>query len=246
MPRDPLILATDLDGTFLGGPSKAKERLYSHFRQKGNGSVLVFVTGRDLGFIRKIIEEDGVPRPDYIIGDVGTTVALGQSFSPYRPIEADIAKKWQGASERVKNILDAIPGLTPQPGPFRYRLSYYYDAEFEPGTLEFLNGEGLDWLMSGGVYLDVLPKGVNKGTTLIRLLLNLELPLDAVVCAGDTLNDLALFETGLKGIVVGNAEPSLLKKTKAMPNLYRSKGHGAEGILEGLKHFVNVGWMHHE
>ena len=233
----PLILATDLDGTLLGGQKEAKERLYRRLSRRSKQDVLIFVTGRDLGFIQRIIQEDGVPRPDYIIGDVGTSVFEGKGFSPYHPIESDIARNWQDKPERVHPMLDRIPGLTPQPGPFRHRLSYYYDKAFDPRTLDFLKGVEVDVLMSAGVYLDILPKGVNKGTTLLRLLDALTLPKEAVVCAGDTLNDLALFETGLHGIVVGNAEPALVQKTAAMPNLYHSVGHGTGGILEGLIHF---------
>lgn len=233
----PLILATDLDGTFLGGSKEAKERLYRLLSRRSKEDALIFVTGRDLGFIRRIIQEDGVPRPDYIIGDVGTSVFEGKDFSPYLPIESDIARNWQDKPERVHPILNRIRGLTPQPGPFRHRLSYYYDKAFDPGTLDLLKETEVDVLMSAGVYLDILPKGVNKGTTLLRLLNALSLPKEAVVCAGDTLNDWALFETGLRGVVVGNAEPALVQKTRAMPNIYHSVAHGTEGIFEGLNHF---------
>lgn len=246
MHRTELTLATDLDGTFLGGTPSARTRLYQQLTRKQSECRLVFVTGRDLGFIEQIIAAGEVPRPDFIVGDIGTTVADGRTLSHYLPIEGHIAEAWQDASQRVAELLADAPGLTPQPGPFRYRLSYYYDNTFDPTILSAIDAVGLDWLMSAGIYLDILPKGVNKGTTLLKLLGHLGVASDSVVCAGDTLNDLALFETGLPGIVVGNAEPVLLEKTRSMPNTYHSIGHGSEGILEGLNYFGYGELVNHE
>ena len=58
--------------------------------------------------------------------------------------------------------------------------------------------------------------------------------------AGDTLNDLALFETGLCGVVVGNCEAELRARVTGREHLYFAGGEGAAGILEGLRHF---GWL---
>ena len=46
-----LILATDLDGTFLGGSDEQRHDLYEHLNQRDD-ALLIFVTGRDLDFIR--------------------------------------------------------------------------------------------------------------------------------------------------------------------------------------------------
>ena len=117
---------------------------------------------------------------------------------------------------------------------------------FDHSVLAEIEALGLDWLMSADLYLDVLPKGVAKGSTLLRFLEHLRLSREQVVCAGDTLNDWSLFETGLPGIVVGNAEPPLLQRTSSLPHLYHSKGHGAEGILEGLAYFGYGAWLNDE
>ena len=58
-----------------------------------------------------------------------------------------------------------------------------------------------------------------------------------MVTAGDSLNDLAMFETGLQSVMVGNAEPGLVRALPGLPRTYRACGHGCEGILEGLRHF---------
>ena len=52
--RIPLVLATDLDGTFLGGSETARRRLYSWIEANRDEVGLIFVTGRDPGFIRDL------------------------------------------------------------------------------------------------------------------------------------------------------------------------------------------------
>jgi HAD superfamily hydrolase (TIGR01484 family) len=96
-------------------------------------------------------------------------------------------------------------------------------------------------LVSANVFLAVLPRGVNKGTTLRRVLDWLDADGDDCVVAGDSLNDLALFETGLRGIVVGNCEPALLRRVAGMEQVYRARGIGAAGVLEGLRHYGHAG-----
>jgi hydroxymethylpyrimidine pyrophosphatase-like HAD family hydrolase len=98
----------------------------------------------------------------------------------------------------------------------------------------------VDLVASAGVYLDVLPRDVNKGSTLRRVLGWLERGETDVVVAGDTLNDLALFDTGLAGVVVGNCEEALRERVCGREHLYLAEGEGAAGILEGLRHF---GWV---
>ena len=55
--------------------------------------------------------------------------------------------------------------------------------------MQRLRQAGVDCVFSDGRYLDVLPPGVNKGSTLQRVLELLEMPQVSVVVAGDTLND---------------------------------------------------------
>lgn len=98
----------------------------------------------------------------------------------------------------------------------------------------------VDIVGSAGIYLDVLPRGVNKGTTLRRVLRWLGRPDHQVLVAGDSMNDFALFQTGLAGVAVGNAEPELIARVRGLPNVHLAAGHGAAGIAEALERF---GWL---
>lgn len=99
-----------------------------------------------------------------------------------------------------------------------------------------LQGLAVDVLVSANVFLDVLPRGVNKGTTLRRVLDWLGADEERCVVAGDSLNDLSLFETGLAGVAVGNCEPALRARVAALPRVYQAAAEGVGGVLEGLRH----------
>lgn len=232
-----LILATDLDNTFLGGTLPARAELYDLVETRRDELVLIFVTGRDLPFIRGLCRDTNVPWPDYVIGDVGTSVAAGRAMTPMQEVEAEIADRWADRGQQVREMLDRIPGLSLQPTPFRYRVSYDYDPDtFDRTLVPQIEAQGFDVLISAGRFLDVLPSGVAKGPTLLRLIDHLDLDRDRVLVAGDTLNDLSLFETGLKGVAVANSEPALIRRLEDLPSVYRSAGVGAAGILEAIDH----------
>lgn len=230
------VLATDLDGTFLGGTEVARQRLYRLIEARRDAMQLIFVTGRDLPFIRALCRDTEVPWPDYVIGDVGTSIAGGRDIVPIEHLEADIARAWADRGDAVRAMLDGVPGLRLQPTPFRYRVSYDYDpAGFDDAALPRIRAMGLDVLISADRFLDVLPPGVAKGPTLLRLVGHLGLDPRRVLVAGDTLNDLSLFETGLAGVAVGNSEPALLRRLDGRPTVYFSRGAGAAGILEAIE-----------
>lgn len=237
MNQPSLILATDLDGTFLGGSDTQRKVLYDWINTNSD-HLLIFVTGRDLAFIRELVQAPGMPRPHYIIGDIGTSVFDGKTFEPITEIEAPIAELWNNSADRVAAILDQEPSLRLQPGLFRYRRSYYYNPESLPtDAIHKIEMAGYDWIISADRFFDVLPKGISKGPTLLRLLDHLELPHDNVLVAGDTLNDLSLFKTELKGVAVGGAEEPLLKLIRNLPTVYQSAETGAAGIWDALHHY---------
>ncbi|WP_240035534.1 HAD family hydrolase [Hwanghaeella grinnelliae] len=240
---DPVFtLATDLDGTFLGGSEMERQSLYNWIEMHRSVVELIFVTGRDLPFIEGACAEGIMPWPDFVVGDVGTTIAVHDwntnRLTPDDALEAPIAALWGDGVADIQDHLDAAPGVEPQDVVFRHRMSYHYDPEhFDPATQKVIEAAGFDCLISDNRFLDILPKGVSKGPSLLRLLEARGRARDAVLVAGDTLNDLSLFETGLKGVAVGNSERGLLEKIAGRENVHVAQYHGAGGVLEAIDSF---------
>ena len=233
-----LVLATDLDGTFLGGNDDERRELYTQLHAYGDELLLIFVTGRDLEFIADLIAEPGMPHPKMIIGDVGTTIVHGHDFTPVDEVQRWVDAQWGDANDQVLALLDGEPGLELQPVMGERRVSYYYDpAALQASTLAKIEDAGFDVITSADLYLDVLPRGVAKGPTLTRLVESLALPADAVLVAGDTLNDLSLFQTAFRGVAVGNSEPALIDAIAGLEAVHHPKRHGCAGIADAIDHF---------
>jgi hydroxymethylpyrimidine pyrophosphatase-like HAD family hydrolase len=65
----------------------------------------------------------------------------------------------------------------------------------------------------------------------------LGLPDDRVLVAGDTLNDLSLFQTRFRGVAVGNAEAPLVDAIDGLPDVHHSAHPGCAGIADAIEHF---------
>lgn len=231
-----MLLATDLDGTFLGGLAEHRQALY----QLVSGSQdiqLVFVTGRGLEAVMPILSDPTVPVPDYIICDVGGTVVEGATLQPVQPLQADIDRRWPG-ERLVAEAMQAFPDLERQEVPQQRRCSYFCHSDaLTPELAEVAQALDCEVLYSASRYLDILPAGVNKGATLTALVEHLGVERAQVLVAGDTLNDLSMYEAGFNGVCVGESEEALLAATADQPHVLQATDAGCGGILQAIVHF---------
>lgn len=147
-----------------------------------------------------------------------------------------VAQQWGNAKERVIELLANEPGIELQPVETKRYVSYCYQpGALQPSTIQKVIEAGFDYILSADIFLDVMPKGVSKGPTLLKFIEEMKLNPNNTITCGDTLNDLSLFETRLKGIAVGNSEPKLIEKIQTMENVYYSSYPGVMGIWDGLK-----------
>jgi glucosylglycerol-phosphate synthase len=232
-----MILATDLDGTFLAGQTTEKNLLYSMF-EEGSDNLLIYVTGRNMETVKPLLTDPLMPKPQYIIGDVGASIFDGSTMLPFHPLQARIATDWPGESAIVE-ALAGIKGMVRQNVPQTRRCSYFiHDTEAIDDVKAKLKNMACDVIISlNSQYLDVVPQGCSKGNTLLALIEYLGLDRDSIMVAGDTLNDMSLFTIGLKGCVVGKAEEQLLEQTRGIPQVYQAHEPGAGGILSAIEYF---------
>ena len=231
-----LLLATDLDGTFLAGKSVYKQQLYRLMREREDVA-LVFVTGRGLETVIPLLNDPILPNPHYIICDVGATIVNGLTLEPIQPLQSSIEEKWPGHLE-IYNKLKNVKGLQWQEVPQMRRCSFYFDTDTDLEQVNYISKSlDCDVLMSAEKYIDILPRGVNKGSSLMQLIKLLQISHQDILVAGDTLNDLSLYNTGYKGVVVGSAEKKLIEATKDMSQVYHAGKTGCGGILESIEYF---------
>ena len=83
----------------------------------------------------------------------------------------------------------------------------------------------------------MLPKGVSKGPSLLRLLAHLGVENERCLCAGDTVNDLSMLALGLPAVAVGGSEPALIEKLTGQDHVHFARAPGTAGIAEAILHF---------
>jgi len=92
-------------------------------------------------------------------------------------------------------------------------------------------------VVSGKSDFDVLPATAGKGaaTLFVADTLGIDIP-NRLMVAGDSANDVDMFEVSSRGIVVGNARQELLDRTQG-PTAFRSTRPRGLGILDGLRYW---------
>lgn len=101
-------------------------------------------------------------------------------------------------------------------------------------------------IQSGASDFDVIPARAGKEAATLFLARTLGVPLDRLIIAGDSGNDLAMFQAARHGIVVANARDELRHAVDPDRTCFASRSH-ARGVLEGLAYFgVPIQAVSHE
>lgn len=236
-----MLLATDLDGTFLAGNIQQRLHLYRLLASHPDMQ-LAYVSGRSLEAILPLLDDPTLPQPDYILADVGASIHDGHTLQPITALQSRIDALWPGEN-RIMAQLGERPGLQRQKVPQQHRCSFYCDpaTAADPHLQQQVSALGCDLLYSADQYLDVLPSGINKGSSLRQLVDWLQLDPETVLVAGDTLNDLSLFTAEFKGVCVAGSEPALLEQTSHLGRVLQAQETGCGGILQALSWFGFLG-----
>jgi sucrose-6F-phosphate phosphohydrolase len=226
---EPILLCTDLDRTLL--PNGAQPETPSA-RQRFDCLVarrevaLAYVTGRHRALVEEAIAAYALPRPDYVIGDVGTTIYQLESgdWQPWPEWEQEIGGDWSGmnGSDLQHLFADLSPlQLQEQSKQNRFKLSYYVPLQSDHEALlremeHRLNHNSVKANLIWSVdepeeigLLDLLPAGATKLHALEFLMQHRGFTPEQTVFAGDSGNDLQVLCSPLQSVLVANATPEV-------------------------------------
>jgi len=236
---DKKMLCTDLDGTFIGDDDSMYELLRLI---EDKDMLLVYSTGRHLESVMQFTREKEIRMADACILLVGTEVYFAQQgeFILDDNWSRIISQGWQ--RKKIVRLLADIKELSQQDEEWqtKFKLSYFLRENQDevlkeiPSRLERAPLK-THMIYSADQFLDFLPPLAGKAPATKYVADKFSLSRHNVVVSGDSGNDLDMFTSEFKGIIVGNAHDEL--KNFNGKNAYHAVGKYSAGIIEGLRHF---------
>lgn len=225
-----LLICTDLDRTLIpNGPQSESPKARDRFVTLAERPevTLAYVTGRHQALVRKAITYYRLPPPDFVIGDVGTTIYeidARQRWQRLTDWEEEIAKDWNGRSRNdIRSLLIDMPSLRLQESTKQndYKSSYYVPLHVDRATLsrsiEQRLGDNdiaarLIWSVdepAGIGLLDVLPARASKFHAIEALMAMRGFDEGNTVFCGDSGNDIEVLASSIPAVLVANAQPEV-------------------------------------
>ena len=238
--RDRAIF-TDLDQNLVGNPKALK-----HFVEviKENRKCVTFgiATGRRIDSALALMKKHRIPTPDILISSLGTRIHYGRSLIEDNYWADHVDHDWSG--QRVRRILDQLPGLKPQSKSEQapLKVSYYYDLEKAP-TIEEIVSQlrqkeiTANVMLSFGQCLDIVPSRASKGQAVRYVSQRLDIPLEQTLVVGGSGADEDMMRGNMLAAVVGNRHHEELSQLVDQDRIYFSGQDHALGILEAIEHY---------
>jgi len=225
-----LLLCTDLDRTLIPNgsqPESGQARGYMESLVGRPEVTLVFVSGRDRALVEQAMTTYQLPCPDFVIGDVGTSiyrVGPKHEWSPLGAWQRQIAVDWGGKSATdLQIMLNDIKALRPQESSKQnlFKLSFYVPVELDTAGLSAIIHQRLE---SAGVQarlvwsvdeventglLDVLPLRASKLHAIEALMEQQGFDLHNTVFCGDSGNDMEVLISPVPAVLVANGHEDI-------------------------------------
>lgn len=230
------LIVSDIDDT-LTGDREALERLWAALQPLHGAVRLALNSSRPAASVDATLRSEFPSgfSPDAIVTGLGTEIRVGNDFLP----------DWSRRLETWprQEIVDLVLrfGHKPHPEEFQTlgKASFSVpDVEAVESLLAALSARGLpvQALYTGESDLDLIAPDAGKDRALIFVARHFNVPKGRVIAAGDSGNDLGMFEAADHAIAVGNARRELRHNAPRYKTYFARAAHAA-GVHEGLQAF---------
>jgi len=238
-----ILICTDLDRTLLPNgslPESNQARLLFSALVSRPEIVLAYVSGRHKALVQEAIAEFTLPLPDFVIGDVGTTIysVAAESWLEWPQWAHEIAPDWAGKEHHELHALfgQITELMLQEPAKQnRFKLSYYLPLAVDLPRLlaEMRRLLALHAIRAELIYsvdeseriglLDVLPASATKFHAVEFLMQQLGITREHAVFAGDSGNDLPVLTSAIKSVLVANASAEVREEAKQLARLHKTE-----------------------
>jgi len=246
-----ILICTDLDRTLLpnGKQPESPGARAAFTRLVSRPEVtLAYVSGRHRELVQNAIRDYELPLPDWVIGDVGTTIYQVRAgvWLHWSEWEQNVSKDWRGlTASDLRPLFSDLQSLRLQEESKqnRYKLSYYLPLPTDILALkkEMSRRLNLARMAASLIYsvdkssstalLDVLPALATKLHAVEFLMQKQGFDYTNTVFAGDSGNDLPVLTSALPSVLVANADCDVVEQAKTqalqqgtMASLYLAQG----------------------
>lgn len=160
-----------------------------------------------------------------LLGYAGNEIITEMPDDPYVKEESRINKM---NIRKVDNLLEA---LEPHPTKLLMTGDPTDMIKAEEELVEIL-GEKMDIFRSAPFFLELVPKGIDKAQSLLRLLSKINLTPADLMAFGDGYNDLSMLKLAGVGVAMANAAPEVRADAD-----YVTLSNEEDGVAEALLHF---------
>ena len=260
-----IMICTDLDRTLLpNGPQSESVDARARFRAlvEHDQIQLVYVTGRDQQLVKAAMQHYQLPTPDYVIGDVGTTIYQIDENGEWNEInqwQQHIEQDWNGYShQQLSGLISQSDLRLQEPSKQNlHKISYYVplkgDQRIISETIQTVFQQysikasliwSIDEPKNTGL-LDIVPASASKYHAIEYLLHWLKLnPAQCVFC-GDSGNDMEVILSPLNSVLVANSSEAIQQMAREG---VRQKGleaslYIATGEFLGMNGYYSAGML---
>lgn len=257
------LIATDMDGTLLDDKGRIPEDFVTVFNKlKDIGIKFVVASGRpyptlyenfkpisdDLCYIcdngAYVVEKEGKAKISIIdksyiksiiraCSDIPniTVVLCGTKGAYHTPCSDEILKEIDKYYIQ-KKIVDDL--LSVDDDIFKVAICDFNNSSKNSyPILNPLFKDDLKVVISGEVWMDIMNKGVNKGTAIEQIQKDMDISYEETMVFGDFYNDIEMLERAYYSFVMENANEDMKKHGR-----FIAKSNSENGVIEAIKEYI--------
>lgn len=191
---------------------------------------LLLDAGLSLDLMRRLIAH---------VKPMGVSLVLSDQAGLYIQSDDEIQARYirhyetskKGRVHLCKRLEDAVSA---PPSKLLITADEKYMDKIMPDIITPFKSEG-HFSLSGPGYLEVIPAGINKGTSLKLLAEHLGISLKDVIAFGDNYNDIEMIQTAGIGVAMGNAVDELKKVADDV-----TVSHQDNGVIKYLEKHLRL------